>query len=90
MQKSIGSDDQKRLAGLLKEVRRGTGISQQVLAGKLKRPQSFIPKYESGQRRIDVVEFVTIARAMGADPLKLFGDFLSTKMVKPSRKKPAK
>jgi transcriptional regulator with XRE-family HTH domain len=47
------------------------------LAKKLGRPQSFIAKYEGGERRIDVIEFVAIARALGADPVKLFGDFVA-------------
>ena len=37
----------------------------------LDKPQSFIAKYEGGERRIDVVEFVTICRAIGANPAKL-------------------
>jgi hypothetical protein len=37
----------------------------------LKKPQSFVAKYEGGERRLDVVEFIAIVRALGADPLKL-------------------
>jgi hypothetical protein len=39
-------------------------VSQQVLAEKLGRRQSFITKHEGGERRIDVVEFVAIAHAL--------------------------
>ena len=60
---------------VLVAVRHDAGIRQQALAKKLGRPQSFIAKYEGGERRIDVVEFIAIARALGADPLKLFRDF---------------
>jgi hypothetical protein len=35
------------------------------------KPQSFVAKYEAGERRVDVVEFVTICKAIGADPAKL-------------------
>jgi transcriptional regulator with XRE-family HTH domain len=56
------------------------------LATKLRRPQSFVAKYEGGERRIDVIEFIAIARALGADPLKLFKEFLAEKPVKSSRK----
>ena len=41
------------------------------LAEKLGRPQSFVAKYESRERRLDVAEFIGIARAIGADPLKM-------------------
>jgi len=41
------------------------------LAKRLGRPQSFVAKYEGGERRLDVVEFMTVARAIGADPVAL-------------------
>jgi transcriptional regulator with XRE-family HTH domain len=53
------------------------GFAEQPLAKKLGRPQSFIAKYEGGERRIDVIEFIEIARALGADPVKLFRNFVS-------------
>jgi transcriptional regulator with XRE-family HTH domain len=53
---------------LLKEERRGAGLTQARLAKKLRRPQSYVSKYERGGRRIDVVEFLEIARAIGFDP----------------------
>ena len=41
------------------------------MARRLKKPQSFVAKYEGGERRIDVVEFLGITRAIGADPLRI-------------------
>ena len=38
----------------------------------LSKPQSFVSEYERGKRRVDVVELLMIARALGADPLDLF------------------
>lgn len=87
MQKSLKSPEYGRLVGLLVAVRRGSGVRQQALAKKLGRPQSFIAKYEGGERRIDVVEFIAIARALGANPLKLFREFLTDQTpAKPQRK----
>ncbi|MFV1635879.1 MULTISPECIES: helix-turn-helix domain-containing protein [Phaeobacter] len=43
------------------------GLSQQQLAAKLKRHQSFVARLESGERRIDVVEFTVLARVIGFD-----------------------
>ena len=43
-------------------------LTQVELAEKLACPQSFVSKYERGERRIDVVEFLDIARAVGLDP----------------------
>ena len=77
MQKSLKSAEYARLIKLLVAVRHKAGIRQQTLAKKLGRPQSFIAKYEGGERRLDVVEFITIARALNADPIKLFREFIA-------------
>ncbi|MCK1303793.1 helix-turn-helix transcriptional regulator [Bradyrhizobium sp. 24] len=79
MQKSLKSAEYARLIAALVAVRKDAGIRQQVLAKKLGRPQSFIAKYEGGERRIDVVEFIEIIRALDADPLKVYRDFLAGK-----------
>ena len=60
----------KCLAGLI-AARRKAGVTQTELAEKLGRPQSFVAKYEGKERRLDVAEFVSIARELGADPIKL-------------------
>jgi transcriptional regulator with XRE-family HTH domain len=65
MQKSLKSPEYARLIAALVAVRHAGGIRQQALAEKLGRPQSFVAKYEGGERRIDVVEFIAIARALG-------------------------
>jgi transcriptional regulator with XRE-family HTH domain len=79
MQKSLKSKEYQRLVDILVAARHSSGVRQQALAKKLGRPQSFIAKYENGERRIDVVEFVTIAHALGADPVNLFRDFVAGK-----------
>ena len=71
MLKSVHSEGQKRFREIMAAARKEAGLTQQDLAKRLKRPQSFVAKYERGERRIDVVEFIQIARAMGADPLRL-------------------
>jgi transcriptional regulator with XRE-family HTH domain len=79
MQKSIQSSDYARLIAWLIAKRDAVGMSQQILAKKLDVHQSFVAKVETGQRRIDVVEFVTIAKALGVDPVRLFRDFVAGK-----------
>jgi len=91
MQKSLKSPEYNRLIGLLVAVRDSKKIRQQKLAEKLGKHQSFIAKYEGGERRLDVIEFIAIARALGADPVKLFKDFVAGKTApKPKRKSPTK
>lgn len=67
MLKSLRSPDHVRLIALLVAAREKAGLTQQELADRLERPQSFVAKYEGGERRIDVVEFVAIARALEFD-----------------------
>lgn len=76
MDKSLKSAEYARLIELLVATRHKAGIRQQGLAKKLGKPQSFVAKYEGGERRLDVVEFITIAEALGADPLRLFRRFV--------------
>ena len=52
----------------LKEARIKQNIIQEKLAQALNRPQSFIAKVESGERRLDVVEFLHIARLLSINP----------------------
>jgi transcriptional regulator with XRE-family HTH domain len=71
MRKSEHSEGQKAFQALMKGARKGAGLTQGQLARRLRRPQSFVAKYENGERRLDVVEFVEIARKLGADPVAL-------------------
>jgi transcriptional regulator with XRE-family HTH domain len=54
---------------MLVEAREAAGLTQVELAGRLERPQSFVSKIERGIRKMDVIEFVEIARAIGFDPV---------------------
>lgn len=69
--KSIYSGEYQRLLELLVQARKDAKITQEQLAARLKRPQSFVSKVERGERRLDVVEFLKISRLIKADPYKL-------------------
>lgn len=64
---SVYSDEYQRVINALKKARKEKGITQAQLAKALGKPQSFIAKVESGERRLDVVEFVHLARLVDAD-----------------------
>ncbi len=87
MQKTLTSADYARLIRFLVAARERAGIRQRALAEALDVPQSFVAKYEGGERRLDVIEFITIARALGADPLKLLRDFLAGKNPSTAKKR---
>ena len=65
--KSLRSPAHVRLLELLLAAREKAGLTQQQLADRLRKPQSFISKYEGGERRIDVIEFIAIAEALQMD-----------------------
>lgn len=65
---SVYSDEYQRVINALKKARKENGITQAQLAEALGKPQSFIAKVESGERRLDVVEFVHLARLVGMEP----------------------
>lgn len=56
-----------RLRRRLLEARRARGLRQSDLADRLGRPQSFVSNYERGDRRLEVSEFITIAKVLGLD-----------------------
>jgi ribosome-binding protein aMBF1 (putative translation factor) len=61
----------ERLRQLLVEAREEAGLTQVELAAKLDRPHSFVWKIEHGVRRVDVVEFLEIAKTIGSNPITL-------------------
>lgn len=73
MPKSIFSGAHKHLVNVLIEARRESGMTQAQLAAAVGKDQSFISIIEGSQRRVDVLEFCKLARAMGQDPTVMFG-----------------
>lgn len=52
----------------LAEARQEKGITQSDVATRLGKPQSFVSKYESGERRLDVIEFLEVCEALSTSP----------------------
>lgn len=63
--RSVFTDKYERCRRLLVEARQTANLTQAKLAEQLGRPQSFVSKYERGERRLDVVEFLEVARSLG-------------------------
>lgn len=61
------------VATRLRDMRIHARLSQTALAARLRRPTSFVGKYENGYRKLDVIEFLVVAHAIGFDP----GEFLT-------------
>ncbi|MDI7920705.1 helix-turn-helix domain-containing protein [Ferirhizobium litorale] len=65
VQKTLGSRRHEALVARIIEKRKAAGLTQEDLARALGEHQSFIARLESGQRRIDVIEYLTLAEAIG-------------------------
>lgn len=76
MPKSLRTPRQQQLQDLLINLRKSKNFTQAEIAQRLGRPQSFVAKYEGGERRLDVVEFIEVAQALEADPCTLLADLV--------------
>ena len=65
MSKRNSLTEQARLQALLKSVRMKAGLRQVDLAAQLGQPQSFVSKFESGERRLDILELRQVCRILG-------------------------
>ena len=68
---SIYSDEYQLVIKTLRSARIELGITQTQLAESLGKPQSFVAKVENGERRLDVIEFATIACLLSLDPAEV-------------------
>ena len=71
MLKSLRSKRHKAFMAMLVQARKDAGLEQTDVAALLKKPQSFVSKTERGDRRLDVIEFITLIEALGANPSKI-------------------
>jgi transcriptional regulator with XRE-family HTH domain len=62
------SPRQARLQELLKSGRLAAGLKQEEVASLLKRPQSFVSNYESGERRLNVIELIDVCEVIQINP----------------------
>lgn len=81
MPSSLRSPQQQKLREILIDARKNAKMTQTELATRLGRHQSFVAKYELGERRVDVVEFVAVARALDLEPCDLLGTYLSARQT---------
>ncbi|CNI51703.1 helix-turn-helix transcriptional regulator [Yersinia mollaretii] len=75
---SIYSEEYQQVVKTLRQARIEQGISQQRLAEALNRPQSFVAKVENGERRLDFVELIHIARLLSIDESLLISKIMSS------------
>lgn len=76
---SIYSKEYQQVIHALREARLAKGITQQVLANALNKPQSFVAKVESAERRLDIVEFISIAHLLDVDLMAILATIKITR-----------
>lgn len=74
MRRWVHSPSYQTAIGTLVAARRASGLTQRALADRLGKPPSYVAKIEIGERRLDFVEFIAIARALGVDEAGLMRD----------------
>lgn len=82
MTKSVFTKEYEVFRLLLKQERLKAKLTQKQLSSLLNMPNSFVCKYEQGERRIDIVEFIQIARVIGFDPCKIISELLTQLNIK--------
>lgn len=70
--KGIQDERYRSLIQTMIDARTKAGLSQAAFAKKIGRRQQFVSKYETGERRLDAVELIDLALALGLDPLREF------------------
>lgn len=68
MLKSVHTARHRLFCESLKRARIAAGLTQQEVAKLLREHQSFVSRYETGERRLDVVEYLEVAQILGIDP----------------------
>jgi transcriptional regulator with XRE-family HTH domain len=86
MEKSTHTPEYEALRSKLRATRESAGLSQRRLAARLKVPHSWVAKIESGERRIDLVEFAWFMSACGIEPISACQHLLREMGVKRKRK----
>jgi transcriptional regulator with XRE-family HTH domain len=69
--KTIHTERHRKLRALLIAERKAAGLTQTAVAERLVKPPSYVAKYEGGDRRLDLLEYLDVAAAVGFDPREL-------------------
>ena len=74
--KALRSPRHRALCAALVAARKAAGLSQHELAVRLKTSQTVIARIEIGERRVDVIEFIDLARALRIDPREIVAQLM--------------
>ncbi|MDP2874962.1 MAG: helix-turn-helix transcriptional regulator [Holophaga sp.] len=75
MEKTLFRPEYRVLLGLIRQARNDAGVTQEELASRLAVPRSTVTKWETGQQRMDLLEFWSFCEGIEADPLEVLTRF---------------
>ncbi|MGE0765571.1 MAG: helix-turn-helix domain-containing protein [Hyphomicrobiaceae bacterium] len=78
MRDTLRSPRQIKLRKLLRDLREKSGLTQADVAARLDKPQSFVAKYEGGERRLSAIEFIDVVRALDLEPVAVLRQLIKT------------
>ena len=87
MRDLLRSEPYRVLRDHLVRARKHARLTQQALAARIGRHQSYISAVETGQQRLDIIEFTHLVRALGLDPAEVMRALASDGGT-PSRRRP--
>ncbi len=68
----------EKLIAALVRIRKEAELTQQQLAKKLDKPQSYVSKYETGERTLDLIEAIEVFEAIGVNPIEQIKEIYSS------------
>jgi len=77
MAKSLHTPEYEKFRSILVAARERSGLTQSDVSTSLGKPQSFVAKYEGGERRLDVIEFIQVCLALNIDPHTVLNQLLA-------------
>ena len=83
MGRHLRSARHRALVAAIVEARKATGLSQREFAAKLKRSNNFVWRIEAGERQVNVLDFIEIAKAAGLAPAELMNRVMHHSGVAP-------
>ena len=81
MTKSVHTRNYRLFLELLIKARKDAGVTQEQMAKRLNRPQSFISKCENGERRLDVIELLQFLQSIGVEPINFLKTLLKSTRI---------
>ncbi|MDP8163294.1 helix-turn-helix transcriptional regulator [Pasteurella skyensis] len=75
--KTIYKEKYQKIIQYLISTRKKKGITQQQIANKLDKPQSYIAKIERCERKLDILEFIELCEAMNTSPITILQEFVN-------------